>query len=665
MYKYLKLFEKPKHISIGFSYFGDKNVPVFLNNTNFQRKLSISAIFLAKKGLKFSVPSEKPTVLEPQIRRGETKLEKLFFRDILAECGITGAVNTKNYVTILTSPVGELKSSGILSANANVPHNLIKQFKNVELSADSHCFDDSMPLDTIRLFIVKMYLKKMLQINDQEFERLFMNHYATILSKPLGMLKEVYELLTIEYKLSTTQIKHNIPLLSTDPEDLRDTTKFKKSIWKDVVESLKKTQPWVFGNPNMYTNTGNAILGECGLDITTNDHRKELAEILYSPVGVLKKMGYIPMDVDVPKRLSEQFKDVKLQIGNQHFDESMPLGTVRYLILKAYMNAVMVVSDSQFHHHLCKPFSDQSHIRNKMDFKQIEKSSKPMKPWLAVQPNDLNKDACKSILLECGFRSVSAKQCEQYEDIMKSTVKHLKEVGYLPMHLNVSQHLANQVKETSMPLGRFKFTETARLGSLRYSIVRFYVNALVGIRKNVHNHLLHGASRQIIERPLSEIREVNKVLTEGFGFKQKELREKIYLLGSDLQSIYHLLGMNTIAGMDVRILAKEHPMLLREKVTRNIPTILNHLRSFNIPDSSVQQCKEILLVQPERVLERLTTLRNDDSLNRFFEHPEFLYAVVNYDKLMGRLECINLMPERKKSLSFNFIMQSDDDQFVG
>lgn len=643
----IKLWKKSNIFLFGYKYFGNNNISV--SSKNVQHNVWTSAISASKDSIPFSDTGEKPANnLMFKTRLSKSEIQN--FRKILRECGINVRVDKRMYNIITGSSIAQLKSEGILADSTNVQLMLIKQFKDIiGLKVDLLAFNDSMKIDTIRLHIAQLYLKEVLAVDDDEFELLFKNQYNSILSKPLSTLKEVFELLTLEYQLSSEQIKQNIRLLKLNPDVLRDPLKFKKYAWDIIVGSaMKQAQPWKFGRHQYYRPNCNEILQECGFSGKDKNYSKELQQILYTPVGVLKKMGYIPPELDVPKRLMELFTDTALSLEGQHFDDSMPLGTVRYFILKRYMETATNTTHDEFtklQHYkiLCKPFGQPS---------------KGAEPWLPYRRENVNNEFYKQILTECG----SKPDCDKYVYIMQTSIKRLKEMGYIPFELDVAKHLASQVPEFKLPIEKYDFKDTMRLGTVRYFFLRMFINALVNIKDEEHDLLFKRVHRMVLTRSISGIRDIYTFLTQEFGIEQSILQQKLYMLSYDLQTAQTFLNMKTLVGIDVRIIAKKRPWVF-EKDIRNFLKIIELLRSFNIPESRISLASySILLHQPDIVHQRLTSLVNNDILNVYVGHPSFLYIILRYNRVMARLECMKLVPKRKVSL--HFLVQEDEETFI-
>ncbi|XP_015587512.1 transcription termination factor 5, mitochondrial [Cephus cinctus] len=143
-----------------------------------------------------------------------------------------------------------------------------------------------------------------------------------------------------------------------------------------------------------------------------------------------------------------------------------------------------------------------------------------------------------------------------------------------------------------------------------------------------------------------------KFLQDEVGLSLSRLRKHNYLLYSNVENVKRGLAMKTLAGLDIRSMYLKCPKLLTIKVEKILETV-EVIKSFGVPDISIQKCPEIFTLSTDTVKQRLKDVLDTPQFSILINHPKILRLVHYRNSTQLRLEYlreINLKPASLQTL---------------
>lgn len=109
--------------------------------------------------------------------------------------------------------------------------------------------------------------------------------------------------------------------------------------------------------------------------------------------------------------------------------------------------------------------------------------------------------------------------------------------------------------------------------------------------------------------------------------------------------------------LDIREILLRRPKILMSNCS-SIQKILQHFKDFEIPDSAIIRCLEVLTLGPDTVHKRLTDLHKVSEFKVLCTHPRILRLVHYQTKAQTRLDYLNQL--KVKCFSLHVLSSSSD-----
>lgn len=282
-------------------------------------------------------------------------------------------------------------------------------------------------------------------------------------------------------------------------------------------------------------------------------------------------------------------------------------------------------------------------------------------PWIPTRECSADNQSYHHILNECGVQDADMHSAH-FVLMMWNTVATLKEHNYIPFRLDVAQHMKEHIVDCDLDLSELRLNDSMRLGTMRYIILRAYINRLVDYPLDEPQPGMLNRPRSIMHRSFDDIRRIFNILTKEIEFTLPELHKNIGALGAHETNIKAIMRCLSIDDqINMKHILRKTPILLHRNHT-NFADILDILQEFHIPAYYVNSARDIFRLSPECVRSRLSDLKSRDELKFFWQLQRSLLMVVNYKRVLKRLESLKFVPTRKINLAY--LLDTDNEKFI-
>lgn len=238
---------------------------------------------------------------------------------------------------------------------------------------------------------------------------------------------------------------------------------------------------------------------------------------------------------------------------------------------------------------------------------------------------------------------------------MNRDEKILKRLGYIEDETNVALHLAEYLK-IEINADDFKTLEPLKI--VRNKVLHQFLRAYFGM-SDIECDKVWNVYKTLRHKSYKSITECIDILKSDLNFSNDRFKANLYLLYGDPTNIKRLLEIKSLCGMDIKEVLTKRPKLIMSNYT-SLLKIQDHLRAFNIPDSSAELCLEVFTLGPDTILERLMDLRRVKEFDVLAGHPRILRLVLYQLKARARLEYLKQLKLKCASLH---VLSSHSDVF--
>lgn len=289
------------------------------------------------------------------------------------------------------------------------------------------------------------------------------------------------------------------------------------------------------------------------------------------------------------------------------------------------------------------------------------KLNKRKEPWIILMKKQSCIESYPEILRECGIQNAEYHSA-RYIHILWRTVADLKNDDIIAANLNVPQHMNEHIDGVKLNLNEFRFDDSMRLGTIRYIMLRAYINQLLERSADETHEEFRKKTLHLYHRPLANVHKVFELLTNELGFTKAQLRSNMRILGESEQNVRQLLGTVANTTVDIKPILRKWPKLM-QKQWINIWENLQHLKSFGIPEHETLKYITIFCIAPKEVYERLKFISEHELLNKYMNQPKRVVdMVVFFKRVLLRLECMKIYPKREISISC--LIHATDEIFI-
>lgn len=252
------------------------------------------------------------------------------------------------------------------------------------------------------------------------------------------------------------------------------------------------------------------------------------------------------------------------------------------------------------------------------------------------------------VFKECYFQNVKLLYFVKYVSMMNKNITVLKVYNFIEPGANVIESLKNQL---DIPIKvDMELTELMPLNDVRREIMNQYFREKLQMT-NEEIKKARGVYSNIKHRSLRSISEAIDLLINELNFDKTRIIKNGYLLHSRPDNIRAILrDIPKIGDVDIREVMHSRPKILMQSCEQ-IKACINHVKSFNIPESSIIKCVEILTLSPDTVYSRLTELYKVKEFSVMFSNPRILRLIHYQTKAKTRLEYLKQLKMQCFSLS--------------
>ncbi|KAG5681593.1 hypothetical protein PVAND_011009 [Polypedilum vanderplanki] len=253
------------------------------------------------------------------------------------------------------------------------------------------------------------------------------------------------------------------------------------------------------------------------------------------------------------------------------------------------------------------------------------------------------------VLKECLFRDIQLSMLVKYASIMRKNVSVLKAYNYIIPHGDVIENLKIQLN-IPININKSKLSEQMSLNDLRRDVMNVYLRERLQMTDEEINRA-RDVYRNLKHRSLKSIVEVLDILLNEFDFTREKIVRNAYLLSAHPKNILNILETTPcIADVDIKQILKSRPKIMMQS-SENIRTIIDSVKKFNIPESSIIKCHEIFTLSPETVNNRLAELYTIKEFHVMFSHPRILKLIYYYNTARSRMEQLKQLKTQCYSLN--------------
>lgn len=229
---------------------------------------------------------------------------------------------------------------------------------------------------------------------------------------------------------------------------------------------------------------------------------------------------------------------------------------------------------------------------------------------------------------------------------MNKNVTILKAYDYIHPNADVQENL---IKQLDVPVKVKKIPDETPLHVMRREVMNAYFKAKLGMTDEEIAHA-RAIYTRLKHRNLSSIVEVINVLKDDLNFTSGKIIKNPFLIHAFAENVKAILSeVPKIGSSDIRDIIKLHPKILMQPC-HAVKATINHIKSFNIDEESIEKCLEVLTLGPDTVYNRLAELYSIKEFQVHFSNPRILRLIHYKNKVRSRLEYLKSLKIRCYSI---------------
>lgn len=255
------------------------------------------------------------------------------------------------------------------------------------------------------------------------------------------------------------------------------------------------------------------------------------------------------------------------------------------------------------------------------------------------------------VLEECCFSQIRIQHISGFfaQKSMRKSVRSLKAGNYIDKDANVPESLVKKF-DVEIELSKDISDDTV-LADTRSTILNLYLKAKLGMNDEEIERLWKIHHQSLKMRNFESIVNVINILQNQLHMSNQQIFNNGFLLYGSYDNMKQVIAeVPEIAGMPIKEVIILLPRLTI-KTPEAIKSIINHIRSFDIPDDRILKCLDVLLLSKTTVHDRLIELMKTDEFKKFCNHPRLLTLVVSQNKAKNRLDYFKKLRMKGGSLS--------------
>lgn len=261
----------------------------------------------------------------------------------------------------------------------------------------------------------------------------------------------------------------------------------------------------------------------------------------------------------------------------------------------------------------------------------------------------------KKVLEECCFREIKIPFLYNFKKLMYKDISVLKGFNYIDSSVNVQESLLARL-DIDLPMPK-DFGEEISLTELRQNVMNFYFREKLGMSLDDLDKLWDVYYQRLRHRSLDSVVSVIN-LFQGLNFKNENIFNNGFLLYADPENIQRLISeIPEIAGVPMEEIIRRRPIVGMQK-PETIEANIEHIKSFDIPESRILNQLDIFCLTPSTLHDRLLELTRIEEFKALRDSPAILFLVTHQIRAKARL---NVLKQLNIEPTINILMCPTND----
>lgn len=262
----------------------------------------------------------------------------------------------------------------------------------------------------------------------------------------------------------------------------------------------------------------------------------------------------------------------------------------------------------------------------------------------------------EKVFEECLFKNVQLFLFVRFVSLMNKKLSILKAHDFIHPSSNVQENL---IKQLDVPVKIKTLPDDIELNILRREVMNEYLKVKLGMNNEEISHAREIYVR-LKHRSLTSIVQVLDVLINEIGFTTKKIIKNGFVIHASADNIRGIVKeIPKIGNSEIKKILLERPKIMMQSY-KTIKTTINHIKSFNIAEESIEKCLEVLTLGPDTVYDRLAELNSIKEFQVHFSNPRILKLIHYKNKVRSRLEYLKSLKIRCYSIH---LLSASSDAF--
>lgn len=264
--------------------------------------------------------------------------------------------------------------------------------------------------------------------------------------------------------------------------------------------------------------------------------------------------------------------------------------------------------------------------------------------------NELTFQNRHEVLHETGIKKekIDLNLLFKYITVANKDISFLRSQSYFPEECDVQKNLVECFQDVHVPKVE-NFKEDVPLKVVRQEILNRYLGIKIKMTKK-ENEKMWKSYYRVKHKSFRSVQKMLDILLNDLNFSQDRIIKHGYLLYGDPENLETIMErFPTIGGEDIKEVLYRRPKIIMSSADR-IRKCLDHMKTFNIAETAITRCTEVLTLGPDTVLERLKDLNDIEEFQTLITNPRVLRLVHYQSKARQRLDYLHHLKVRCASL---------------
>lgn len=259
------------------------------------------------------------------------------------------------------------------------------------------------------------------------------------------------------------------------------------------------------------------------------------------------------------------------------------------------------------------------------------------------------------VLNECSFKDINLVFLYKFVAVVNKNISLLKAYGYIDREKDIAKSLASRL---DIPVTfTAEINDDMSLNMLREIIINSYLKDKLEMSSKDITKYWSLYSR-IRHKSLESIVENIRICEEELHFSRERIVKNGFILYACPENLRELIdSIPHIANVPIQEILYRRPKIAMSSA-EGIRTIIDHIKSFDIPEESILKCLDLLTLGSDTVLERLRMLTQTKEFSVLCSNPRVLMLIHFINKAKTRLDYLKQL--KVKCASLNILASSSD-----